>query len=114
LRGIVLAWAVGLGLMSWREVQQTHRPPVPGRLLGASFVFMALALVAEYQPATRAAVLAAWGFDLAVLFQIGPLALVSTQGFRTSSDSPLAGVGGNTSGPPPRGPQPGSSQERGR
>jgi hypothetical protein len=90
LRGLVLAWAVGLGIMAWREAQQYHRPVVPGRVLGASAVYALLALIAEYEPATRAAVLAAWGFDIAVLFQAGPAALVSTKGFTTNSQSPLA------------------------
>lgn len=77
---MILAWAVGLGLMSWRDAQKYHKPPVPGRLIGASLVFIALALLAEYEPARRAAVLAAWGFDLAVVFQIGPKQLTSTAG----------------------------------
>lgn len=81
MRGIVLAWAVGLGIMSWRTVQEFHRPPVPGRILGASAVFAGLALLAEYEPAARFATLAAWGFDLAVVFQAGPAALTSTKGF---------------------------------
>lgn len=67
--------------MTWRTAQDYHKPPVPGRLLGASMVFVLLALLAEYEPARRAALLAAWGFDVAVLFKAGPQALVSTQGF---------------------------------
>jgi hypothetical protein len=81
MRGLILAWAVGLGLMSWRDVQKYHKPPVPGRLLGASLVFAGLALLGEYEPARRVAVLTAWAFDLAVVFEIGPQALVSTAGF---------------------------------
>lgn len=91
MRGLVLAWAVGLGILSWRTAQQYHKPPVPGRLLGASVVFVVLALIAEYEPARRAAVLAAWGFDLAVFFQAGPQQLTSTAGFRTNKASPLPG-----------------------
>lgn len=78
-----LAWAVGLGLMSWRSVQEFGRPPVPGRLLGASLVFAALSLLAEYEPARRAAVLAAWGFDVAVLLQLPPGALTKGSGWIT-------------------------------
>lgn len=58
--------------MTMRTVQQYHKPPVPGRVLAASVVFAALALLAEYEPARRAAILAAWGFDLAILFQVVP------------------------------------------
>lgn len=81
MRGIVLAWAVGLGIMTWREAQKFGKPPVPGTVLAASVVFAALAFLAEYPAATRAATLAAWGFDVAVLFEAGPKALTSTQGF---------------------------------
>ncbi len=101
MRGITLAWAVGLALMTWRTAQEFHRPPVPGRILGASMVFAALALLAEYEPAARAAVLAAWGFDVAVLFQIGPAALVSTAGFggnAVGGSSGPAGEGGSAAG----------------
>lgn len=72
---------MGLGILAWRTAQDYHKPPVPGRLLGASVVFAALALLAEYEPARRAATLAAWGFDVAVLFEAGPKALTSTAGF---------------------------------
>ena len=58
--------------MTMRTVQQYHKPPVPGRVLAASVVFAALALLAEYEPARRAAILAAWGFDVAILFQVVP------------------------------------------
>lgn len=94
MRGLLLAWLAGLGLMSWRDVQEYHRPPVPGRLLGASLVFAALGVIAEYEPARTPAAIAAWGFDLAILFQVGPQALVSTKGFTTNSGSPLATTGG--------------------
>jgi hypothetical protein len=93
LRGITLAWAVGLGLMTWRTAQEFHRPPVPGRLLGASVVFAALALLAEYEPATRAAVLAAWGFDLAVLFKLPPSAF-TTAPFQSKATDPGQQIGG--------------------
>lgn len=82
MRAVALAWAVGLGLMTWRTAQEFGQPPVPGRLLGASAVFAALGLLAEAGPgAARVAGLAAWGFDLAVLLQIPPHSLTSLQGF---------------------------------
>lgn len=58
--------------MTMRTVQQYHKPPVPGRVLAASIVFAALALLAEYEPARRAAILAAWGFDVAILLKLAP------------------------------------------
>lgn len=95
MRGLVLAWAVGLGILTWRTAQEYHKPPVPGRILGASMVYVLLAFLAEYEPARRAAVLAAWGFDVAVLFKAGPAALVSTAGF---GGAPSAGEGGSAAG----------------
>ena len=92
MRGIVLAWGVGLGILSWRTVQQYHKPPVPGRVLGASVVYAALALIAEYEPATAAATLAAWGFTVAVLFKAGPQVLTNTKGL--GETSPAAKTGG--------------------
>lgn len=77
MTGMVLAWLTGLGVMSWRTAQEYHRPPVPGRILAASVVFAALALLAEYEPARRAAVLAAWGFDLAIVLKLPPSALTT-------------------------------------
>lgn len=82
MRGLVLAWLVGLGLLTWRTAQEYHKPPVPGRLAGASVVFVLLALIAEAGPnAARTATITAWAFDLAVLLQIPPDQLTSTAGF---------------------------------
>lgn len=97
MRGLTLAWAVGLGLMTWRTAQEFHRPPVPGRLLGASVVFMALGLLAEYPPATRAAVLMAWGFDVAVLFKLPPSAF-TTSAFQSKATDPGQVIGGKGGG----------------
>lgn len=72
MRGITLAWLTGLGLLSWRTAQQYRKPPVPGRLAGASVVFAVLALIAEAEPARRPATLAAWGFDIAILLKLPP------------------------------------------
>lgn len=98
MRGITLAWAVGLGLMTWRTAQEFHRPPVPGRLLGASVVFAMLALLAEYEPAARAAVLAAWGFDVAVLFKLPPSAFTTAPFESKATDPGQAIAGGGSQG----------------
>jgi hypothetical protein len=101
MRGLVLAWAVGLGIYTWRTVQEFRKPPVPGRVLGASLVYAGLALVAEYEPARRAATAAAWGFDLAVLFKAGPAQLTQGAGWITGQQGKggqqvAAGQGGGT------------------
>lgn len=71
-RAILLAWAVGIGLITWRSVKQNHKPVPPGQYLAASGVYVLLALLAAYEPAEHVANLLAWGFDLAVLFQVLP------------------------------------------
>lgn len=86
----MLAWLAGLGILAWRTAQQYHQPPVPGRILGASLVFAGLGLLSEYQPAARFAAVTAWGFDVAVLFEVGPKALTSTAGFQISRESEQA------------------------
>lgn len=70
-QGLVAAWAVGLGVMTWREVRQFRRPVPPGRYAAASGVFVLLALLAVSDKAAPAAALAAWGFDLAIILQPG-------------------------------------------
>jgi hypothetical protein len=70
--GIILAWMVGEGIITWRSVVKDHKPPIPGDLLAATGLFALLALVAEYQPARGVATLFAFGIDIAVLMQVLP------------------------------------------
>jgi len=112
MRGLVLAWAVGLGIFSWREWQIYGRPPVPGRLLAGSLVFGTLALIAEYEPAARPATLAAWAFDLAVLFKAGPATL--TQGAGWITGAPSAAESGSAAGKGGGGPAAAQSNLRQR
>lgn len=63
MRGIILAWLVGEGLMIYNDTTRQHRPPLPAELLSTSGLFVLLALLGEKAP-TLAATLA-WGFDAA-------------------------------------------------
>ena len=90
MRGIAVAWLVGIGILTWREVAHFRQPPPPGRLAAASGVFAGLALLAEHQPAAAAAALAAWGFDLAVLLQVLPQGIAGQSG---SNPGPQGGGG---------------------
>ena len=65
----MFAWLTGEGIIVWRWVKN-GAPPTPGALLLPSGVYLALAILAEYQPARFAAVALAWGFDVAVLLQV--------------------------------------------
>jgi hypothetical protein len=70
--GIVLAWLVGEGIITYRAIVKDHAPPIPGDLLAATGLFALLALVGEYQPARGVATLFAFGVDIAVLMQVLP------------------------------------------
>jgi hypothetical protein len=70
--GIVLAWLVGEGILTWRSFKQDHRPPLPGQLLAASGIFVMLGLLAEAQQARFLAGALAWGFDVAALMNVLP------------------------------------------
>jgi hypothetical protein len=63
------AWIAGEGLIIWRWIKN-GAPPAPGALLLPSGVYVALAVLAHYQPAQATAAALAWGFDAAVLLQV--------------------------------------------
>lgn len=72
MRGVILAWGIGMGIVVYRAALKEHRPPVPGQLLAATGLFALLAVVAEYPPAGPAATLFGFGIDAAVLMQVLP------------------------------------------
>ena len=67
---------------------------MPGQLLGASGLFVLLGVLAEYPPATSAATLAAWGFDLAAILNILPAGISGG-----SNPRPAPGQVGRTTKP---------------
>jgi hypothetical protein len=67
--GFLFAWLFGEGIIVWRWVKN-GAPPTPGALLLPSGLYLALAVLAEYQPARFAAIALAWGLDVAVLLQV--------------------------------------------
>jgi hypothetical protein len=69
---VILAWAAGMGIITYRSLVKEHKPPVPGQMLAATALFAGLAVVGEYQPAATAAALFAFGVDVAVLMQVLP------------------------------------------
>lgn len=68
MTGLILAWLVGEGIMSYRVVTVNKRPPLPAEVLGTSGLFALLALLGEAQP--QLASLLAWGFDLAAFMAL--------------------------------------------
>lgn len=63
------AWMLGEGIIVYRWVKK-GAPPTPGALLLPSGMFLALAVLAEYQPARTVATAFAFAVDLAVLLQV--------------------------------------------
>jgi hypothetical protein len=71
--GLAGAWAVGAGIVAWREVRSHGHMPVPAALLGVTGLFAVLSIVAETSPQARPVVtLLGWGLDVAGLFQVLP------------------------------------------
>jgi hypothetical protein len=69
--GLVAAWLVGEGIVTWRAFRN-GAPPTPGQLVAVSGFFVLLALVAEYKPARPFAIITAVGIDIAAFLQILP------------------------------------------
>lgn len=103
--GLEGAWLVGVGIVAWREVNASGHMPVPAALLGVTGLFAALSLLADISPAARPVLtVAAWGLDVAGLFQILPAGLFGqvqkAQATEAAAEKPSApgglapGVGG--------------------
>lgn len=65
----MFAWLVGEGIIVYRWFK-AGAPPTPGALLMPSAIYLALAVLAEHEPARFTATALAWGVDVAVLLQI--------------------------------------------
>lgn len=70
--GLALAWAVGEGIVIYRQVRLNHAPPIPGALLATSGLFVLLALLAQAERARFLATALAWGFDIAAFMNLFP------------------------------------------
>ncbi len=67
-----MAWAAGMGIISYRCTVKQKRPPMPGEMLAAPALLMPCALLAEHEASAKAGGLLAWGFDIAALMKILP------------------------------------------
>jgi hypothetical protein len=74
VRGLILAWLIGEGIIVFRSVSKDHAPPAPGALIATSGLFILLAILAEYDPARFAATAMAFGVDAAALLNFWPVA----------------------------------------
>jgi hypothetical protein len=92
MRGVILAWGLGMGIIVYRAAVREKRPPVPGQMLAATGLFALLAALAEYQPAATAATALGFGVDLAVLMQVLPGTSATTTAAKTTKAAPAATV----------------------
>ena len=91
--GVLLAWLVEVGLITWRDLSgkdPTHVIqgfPLPADYLATFMVFGTLGLVPKDSPGSKAATLAAWAFVLATYMNALPNALnpSGTPGAKTST-----------------------------
>lgn len=71
--GLMIAWALGEGIVIWREVGQSHKMPIPANLLGVTGLFIGLGIIAEVAPQARTVVtLLGFGLDVAGLMNVLP------------------------------------------
>lgn len=71
--GLFFAWAIGEGIITARWIK-AKAPPPPGALLLPTGLFVALAILATYQPARTTVTVFAYAVDLAIgirLFEQG-------------------------------------------
>jgi hypothetical protein len=71
MEGLIAAWLVGEGLVTWRTWKH-GAPPTPGQLAAVSGFFALLALLALHRPARGVATALAVGIDIAALLQVLP------------------------------------------
>ena len=107
--GLAGAWLAGVSIVTWREVKSSGHMPVPAALLGVTGLFVALSVIAEAAPASRAVVtMLGWGLDVAGLFQVLPAGLFGQISKAQSAEGqaeqgPAAGTNPQPGGGGPRG-----------
>jgi len=68
VKSLIVAWLVGEGLMTYKDVQRHQRPPLPAEVLATSGLFVVLGILGESAP--KLATTLAWGFDTAAFLSL--------------------------------------------
>jgi hypothetical protein len=87
-RGIIIAWLVGEGIISYKSVKKNNRPPLPADLLAASGAFVLLGILSEFQD--RLAMMLAVGLDAAALLTLFPTTASGTSASPAQTPSQAA------------------------
>jgi hypothetical protein len=69
MRGVVITWAIGEGIIVARSIRR-QQPPLPSQLLATSGLFVMLALLGEAAPGL--ATMLGVGVDVAAFLQLFP------------------------------------------
>jgi hypothetical protein len=59
MTGLLSAWIVSMGIISWDQITQDKHAPVPGTFVAASLVFALLGVVGEWNSGVAA--ITGWG-----------------------------------------------------
>lgn len=72
MTGLLSAWAVEAGIVTWRSFHRDHRPPLPADFVAVFILFGALGLLAEVPNMKGTAAVTGWGIVLASAFSLVP------------------------------------------
>jgi hypothetical protein len=70
VKGVIITWLIAEGIIITRSVKVSHEPPIPGRLLATSGLFVLLAILAEAPGAAGLATMIGAGLDIAGLMHL--------------------------------------------
>lgn len=100
MTGLLAAWGVEAGIVTYRSFRTQQRPPLPSDFVATFILFGTLGLVAESPTLAPAATLVGWGVVLATVLNLGPFEAGAIAGGQSlsSTNSPSS----PTSAPPTR------------
>lgn len=80
MSGLLLAWGVEAGVVTWRAFKRDARPPLPSELVATFVIFGALGIAAEAPQLRTPAAVMGWGIVIATALNLGPATHLSPQG----------------------------------
>lgn len=103
--GLLSAWAVEAGIVTWRAFKRDGRAPLPSEFVAVFVLFGALGLLAEVPNMKGTAAVTGWGIVLASAFSLVPQAVPGSSQLNGGSranpltPNPAAGQSVNTAAP---------------